>query len=76
MRIKITESQKQALLLELSPKSIGVKEFIEKVKDTPGLLKHLGFSSHKSLEDFILDGSYKEFQELKKEAESFKIKKK
>lgn len=75
MRIKITENQKKKLVSELSKNSAGVKEFIEEVKDTPGLLKHLGFSSHKSLEEYILDSSYKEFQELKKEASSFETKK-
>lgn len=76
MRIKITESQKRKLVSELSKNSAGVKDFIEFVKETPGLLKHLGFSSHKSLEEYILDSSYKEFQELKKESETFEIKKK
>ena len=75
MRIKITESQKNFLLVELSKSSEGVKDFLEMVRETPGLLKFLKFSSHKSLEDYILDGSYKDFQELKKEAESYKIKK-
>ena len=76
MRIKITESQKGKLLMELSKNSAGVKEFIEDVKETPGLLKHLGFSTHKSLEEYILDSNYKEFQELKKEATGFETKKK
>lgn len=76
MRIKITENQKEKLLSELSKNSAGVNEFIEKVKDTPGLLKHLGFGSHKSLEEYILDSNYKEFQELKKEARGFEINKK
>lgn len=76
MRIKITESQKGKLLMELSKNSAGVKEFIEDVKETPGLLKHLGFSTHKSLEEYILDSNYKEFQELKKEAVGFESKKK
>lgn len=75
MRIKITEGQKKKLVLELSKNSAGVKEFIEDVKETPGLLKYLGFSTHKSLEEYILDSSYKEFQELKKESETFEIKK-
>jgi len=76
MRIKITESQKQKLISELSKNSAGVKEFLENVKETPGLLKHLGFNSHKSLEEYILDSNYKEFQELKKEAQGFEINKK
>lgn len=75
MKIKITEGQKQKLISELSKNSAGVKDFIEKVKNTPGLLKYLGFNTHKSLEDYILDGSYKDFQELKKESDTFEIKK-
>ena len=75
MRIKITEDQKQKLISELSKNSAGVKDFIEKVKNTPGLLKHLGFNTHQSLEHYILDGSYKDFKELKKESETFEIKK-
>ena len=76
MRIKITESQKRKLVSELSKNSAGVKDFIELVKETPGLLKHLGFGSHKSLEEYILDSSYKEFQELKKETKGFETDKK
>lgn len=76
MRIIITEKQKGKLVMELSSKSSGVKEFLEMVKQTPGLLKFLKFNSHKSLEDYILDANYKEFQELKKEAKEFENKKK
>ena len=71
MKVKITESQNDRLLNELSKNSEGVKEFINMVKETPGLLKHLGFSKHKFLEEFILESDYEEFQELKKEAETF-----
>ena len=74
MKIQITESQYQ-LIMELSPKSAGVQEFIQFVKDTPGLLKHLQFKTHKSLEEYLLDATYKEFNELKKEAKSFNINK-
>jgi hypothetical protein len=76
MKIKITESQKKALVLELSKNSEGVKDFLSHVKESPGLLKFLGFSTHKSLEEFILDGSYKDFQELKKESQGFETDKK
>jgi hypothetical protein len=70
----ISESQYQKLVMELSPKSNGVKEFIEYVKETPGLLKHLNFRTYKSLEEYILDGSYEDFDELKKDAKEFKPK--
>lgn len=67
----VNESQYKKLINELSPKSYGVKEFIELVKETPGLLKYLKFKTYKSLEDYLLDASYKDFHELKKEAEDF-----
>jgi hypothetical protein len=62
----------KGLIFELSPKSTGVKEFIQRVKDTPGLLKYLKFKTHKSLEDYITDGGYSDMAELKKEADLFK----
>ena len=71
MIIRITENQKVKLLTELSPKSSGVQEFIEMVKSTPGLLKFLGFNSHKSLQEYIYDSSQKEFEELKNDADKF-----
>lgn len=75
MRVRITEAQKNRLLNELSSKSAGVKEFLDLVKETPGLLKHLGFSKHKNLEEYVLEATYKEFQELKKEADVYVNKK-
>lgn len=59
------------MINELAPHSAGVQEFINKVKETKGLLKHLGFRRFKDLEEYIMDSSYKDFQELKKEAEDF-----
>lgn len=74
MKIIITESQLKTLQ-ELSPKSTGIEEFIIKVKETPGLLKHLGFSSMKSLHDYLQDGDYEDFDELRKDAKKFKTEK-
>ena len=74
MNYLITESQYRSLIMELSPKSAGVQEFIEMVKETPGLLRHLHFKSFKALEEYIHDASYEDFSELKKEAEHFKKK--
>jgi hypothetical protein len=76
MRIIITESQYR-LLNELSPSSTGVEEFLEMVKSTKGMLKELGFKTLKSLEEYITDGGFKEFDELRKDAEKYnkKIKK-
>lgn len=67
-------SEKKEGIDELAETSEGVREFIKKVKDTPGLLKHLHFSSLKDLEDFIRDHSNKDFQELKDDAKKFKNK--
>jgi hypothetical protein len=71
MKIRITEQQYKLLITELSPKSSGVKEFLKLVKDTTGLLHHLGFRSHKSLEEYILDAYIKDFDELRDEADEF-----
>lgn len=59
------------LIQELAPNSSGVQEFINHVKETPGLLKHLGFRRYKDLEEYIQDGNYTEFQELKDDAKEF-----
>lgn len=76
MKLLISENQLNKLLTELSPKSEGVKEFISRVKETPGLLKHLGFRTFKTLEEFIRDNDYEDFQELKSDEEKFLLKKK
>ena len=73
MKIIVTETQYNRLN-ELSSKSNGVEEFIEMVKSTKGLLKHLGFKNMKALEDFITDNGIKDFYELKKDAADFKKK--
>lgn len=75
MKYIISENQYK-LLLELSPKSTGVEEFLDMVKKTPGMLKHLGFKSFKSLEDYIQDGDYDDFDELKKDSQKFDLSKK
>jgi hypothetical protein len=76
MKLNEEVSRIRGLIYELSPKSTGVQEFIQKVKDTPGLLKFLHFKTHKALEEYITDGSYNDMEELKKDAEKFFKKKK
>jgi len=76
MEYIVTEAQLGKLLKELSPKSSGVNEFVEKVKETEGLLKFLGFGSIRALKEYISDGDYDDFEELKKEAITFEKKKK
>jgi len=70
MKYIISESQYK-LIMELSPNSYGVEEFIDMVKSTPGMLKHLGFKSYKSLEDYIQDGDNDDLDELKSDAKKF-----
>jgi len=74
MKYIITESQYK-LIMELSPNSSGVQDFLDMVKSTPGMLKHLGFKSFKSLEEYILDGSIEDLYELKSDAKKFDKKK-
>ena len=71
MELNEEVSRIKGLIYELSPKSTGVQEFIQKVKDTPGLLKFLHFKTYKSLEEYITDGNYNDMVELKKDAEKF-----
>ena len=65
----------QKQINELSDDSAGVKEFLEDVKNTPGLLKHLGFKRFKSLEVYVKEGGYEDFEELKSDAKKFHDKK-
>ena len=65
----------QKQINELSDDSAGVKEFLEDVKNTPGLLKHLGFKRFKSLEVYVREGGYEDFEELKSDAKKFHDKK-
>jgi hypothetical protein len=65
------EITEQFQLNELSDDSSGVQEFLKDVKDTPGLMKHLGFNRLKSLEVYIREGGYEDFEELKSDAKKF-----
>ena len=65
------EITEQFQINELSDGSSGVQEFLKDVKDTPGLLKHLGFNRLKSLEVYIREGGYEDFEELKSDAKKF-----
>ena len=51
MELNEQVSRMKGLIYELSPKSTGVQEFIQKVKDTPGLLKFLNFNENKWISD-------------------------
>lgn len=82
MKVILTETQvknlinkvttkKEKEIKELSKNSTGVEEFIDKVKETKGLLKHLGFDKIKDLEDYIIDNNYRDFNDLKTDARKF-----
>lgn len=58
-------------LNEMSPHSTGIQEFIQSVKEVPGLLQHLGFPKLKSLEEYLEEANVNDFYELKKEVEEF-----
>jgi hypothetical protein len=78
MNLIINETQYKELkkkLNELAPESSGVQDFLKLVKYTPGLLNHLGFSSHKDLKEFVIDNYIKDFDELRGEADEFLKKK-
>jgi hypothetical protein len=60
------------IISELSPSSTGVKEFIHDVKETRGAIKALGFRTLKSLQNYVDEADYDEFDELRKELEKFK----
>lgn len=70
MKLVINEIQNK-IIKELSSRSSGVEEFIELVESSDGLLRYLGFTSLKSLKDFIRDGDQDDFYELKKESQEF-----
>lgn len=69
-------SKMKELIYELSPHSNGVQDFFDLVEKNPELVKHLQFSKLRDLKDFVYEASYKEFNELKKEANAFINKKK
>jgi hypothetical protein len=70
----LNEEDINPMVNELAPHSNGVQEFINHVKETKGLLKHLGFRRIKDLEDYIYGGTYKDFQELKDDSDKFEKK--
>lgn len=75
MKLLINEIQSK-IIKELSSRSSGVEEFIDLVENTDGLLRYLGFTSLKSLKDFIRDGDNNDLDELKKESQDFFAKEK
>lgn len=64
-------SRIKKLILELSPESAGVKEFFEVLQKYPELITYLGFKNLDSVKDYIDSWDISEFDELRKEVETF-----
>jgi hypothetical protein len=76
--MKLTEqvSRIKQLIFELSPKTSGVKEFLDFVRNRPELIRYVGFESYDELEYYIYDSTYEEFIELEDEIIEFLDRKK
>lgn len=59
-------------LEEMSFKSAGIGDFLKYVKANPDSLKHLGFSTLRSLVDFLQGASYQDWTELRDDLEQYK----
>lgn len=59
------------LIKELSPDSEGFKDILNSAKNYPEVLSHLKFTNLKSLEEYLLDANYQEFDEIRKEIQYF-----
>jgi hypothetical protein len=76
--MKLTEqvSRIKQLIFELSPKTSGVKEFLDFIRNRPELIRYVGFESYDELEYYIYDSTYEEFIELEDEIIEFMERKK
>ena len=75
MKLNEQISRIRGLINELSPKSSGVNDFLNMVKDNPELIKHLQFKDFNGLEDYVLSSSISDFYELQDELEEYLEKK-
>jgi hypothetical protein len=75
MKLNEQISRIKGLINELSPKSSGVNDFLNMVKDRPEIIKHLQFKDFKGLEDYVIGSSIDEFYELQDELEDYLKKK-
>jgi hypothetical protein len=57
----------ESIINEISPKSNGVNQFLEFMKNNPEYMIQIGFKTYKWLEDYIESSSYDEFAELQDE---------
>ena len=69
-KVTYGESVNEEILYEISPKSIGVGNFLEFMKNNPNYMIQIGFKDYQWLEDYIESASYDEFVELLDELET------
>jgi hypothetical protein len=76
--MKLTEevSRIKQLIFELSPKTSGVKEFLDFIRNRPELIRYLGFEGYNELEYYIYDSTYEDFIEIEDEIIEFLERKK
>jgi hypothetical protein len=74
-KVTYGESVNEEILYEISPKSNGVNDFLEFMKNNPNYMIQIGFKTYQWLEDYIESASYDEFVELLDELENLLKKK-
>lgn len=65
----------ESIINEISPKSNGVNQFLEFMKNNPEYMTQLGFKTYKWIQDYIESASYDEFIQLQDEIEEILKKK-
>jgi hypothetical protein len=69
------ETVNEEVLSEISPKSAGVNDFLEFMKQHPEYMSQMGFRNYNRLVDYINDANYEEFSELLDEVDELLNKK-
>jgi len=69
-KVTYGESVNEEILYEISPKSNGVGNFLEFMKNNPNYITQIGFKNYQWLEDYVESASYDEFVELLDELET------
>ena len=57
----------ESIINEISPKSNGVNQFLEFMKNNPEYMTQIGFKTYRWLEDYVGSASYDEFVQLQDE---------
>ena len=69
-KVTYGESVNEEILYEISPKSSGVGNFLEFMKNNPNYMIQIGFKDYQWLEDYVESATYDEFVELLDELET------